>query len=234
VIVDLLDAPAEELGGKGEGLARLVRLGLSVPPAVVVPVSDRGRLDDPDEVVRRLGEPLAVRSSGLGEDAGDRSAAGQFDTVLDVGLDGLCEAVAAVHRSGGSARGQAYAGGTVPMGVVIQRLVPATRAGVAFSVDPVTGERVTVVECIFGSGEPLVSGLVTPDRYRFRHGRIEARLAARTGSRRLLRTLRDDEVETVVDLVDIAERDRGQPVDVEFCFEGRRPWLLQCRPVTAR
>jgi hypothetical protein len=30
-----------------------------------------------------------------------------------------------------------------------------------------------------------------------------------------------------------AEQGFGGPVDVEFCFEGPRLWLLQCRPVTA-
>jgi len=49
----------------------------------------------------------------------------------------------------------------------------------------------------------------------------------------LARTLRDDEAVAVSRLVREAEGGFGGPVDVEFCFEGSRLWLLQCRPVTA-
>jgi phosphoenolpyruvate synthase/pyruvate phosphate dikinase len=36
----------------------------------------------------------------------------------------------------------------------------------------------------------------------------------------------------VAELVRAAERGFGRPVDVEFCFEGRELWLVQCRPIT--
>jgi pyruvate,water dikinase len=47
-----------------------------------------------------------------------------------------------------------------------------------------------------------------------------------------VRTLRDDEARDVADLVRRAEAGFGRPVDVEFCFEGRTLWLVQCRPIT--
>jgi phosphoenolpyruvate synthase/pyruvate phosphate dikinase len=61
---------------------------------------------------------------------------------------------------------------------------------------------------------------------------VTARVAARAGARRLLRTLRDDEARAVADLARRAERGFGRPVDIEFCFERRRLWLVQCRPIT--
>ena len=112
------------------------------------------------------------------------------------------------------------------MAVVIQQQIPATRAGVAFSRDPVSGADEVLIECAPGGGEAVVSGEITPDRYRVREGRVHARAA---GS---VRTLRDDEAERVAELVRAAETGFGQPVDVEFCFEGRTLWLLQCRPIT--
>jgi phosphoenolpyruvate synthase/pyruvate phosphate dikinase len=42
-----------------------------------------------------------------------------------------------------------------------------------------------------------------------------------------------DERLHVAEVVGRAEAGFGYPVDVEFCFEGARLWLLQCRPVTA-
>jgi pyruvate,water dikinase len=207
------------IGGKAEGLVRLHELGLPVPPFVAVPVGQ-----EPEEAaVAGLGEPLAVRSSAVGEDAADKSAAGQYETMLGVTRETLHDAVAHVRSS--TERAQAYGtGGEVA--VVIQRQVPATRAGVAFSRDPVSGAEEILIECALGGGEAVVSGEVTPDRYRVRGGRVRARAAGD------LRTLRDDEAERLVELVRRAEAGFGRPVDVEFCFEGRTLWLLQCRPIT--
>jgi len=207
------------IGGKAEGLARLQELGLPVPPFVAVPV---GREPDADAVAA-LGEPLAVRSSAVGEDTADRSAAGQYETVLGVTRATLRDAVARVRSS--TQRAEAYgAGGDV--GVVVQRQVPATRAGVVFSRDPVRGEDVVLIECALGGGEAVVSGEVTPDRYRVAGDHVHARA---TGT---VRTLRDDEAHEVAALVRRAEAGFGRPVDVEFCFEGRVLWLVQCRPIT--
>ena len=72
----------------------------------------------------------------------------------------------------------------------------------------------------------MVSGEVSPDRYRVAGDRVHARAS---GS---LRTLRDDEAHRVAELVRRAEAGFGRPVDVEFCFEARTLWLLQCRPIT--
>jgi phosphoenolpyruvate synthase/pyruvate phosphate dikinase len=221
VIVDLAEIDPATAGGKATGLARLVTLGLPVPPAVVVPVGSE--LGDVDDVVARLGEPLAVRSSALGEDDSDRSFAGQYETLLGVERSSLAAAVEQVRR--GTARATAYGDGG-GIAVVIQREVAATRAGIAFSRDPVTGRDEIVVECAFGGGEAVVSGSVTPDRYRVEADRVDARVAG------ALRALRDDEVRRIADLVRTAERGFGVPVDVEFCWEGRTVWLVQCRPIT--
>ena len=209
------------IGGKAAGLARLEELGLPVPPYVVLAVDEE--LHDPEATVRRLGEPLAVRSSAVGEDAADRSAAGQYETLLGVRAAELPAAVERIRR--GTDRARAYGGGD-QIAVVIQHEVPATRAGVAFSRDPVTGADEVVVECAFGGGEGVVSGEVKPDRYRIADGRIHARAAGP------LRTLRDDELGDLVGLVRRAEEGFGRPVDVEFCFDRRQLWLLQCRPIT--
>jgi pyruvate,water dikinase len=164
-----------------------------------------------------------VRSSAIGEDARDRSAAGQYESVLGVSAADLEEAVARVRAS--TSRARAY-GGSDEVAVIVQRQVPATKSGVAFSRDPVTDEHVYVVECAFGAGEAVVSGHVTPDRFRIAGEHISARVASP------LRTLRDDELRRLIALVARAEEGFGYPVDVEFCFERRQLWLVQCRAIT--
>ena len=207
------------IGGKAEGLVRLQELRLPVPPFVAVPAGE----EVDEAAVAALGEPLAVRSSAVGEDAADKSAAGQYETVLGVTLETLADAVAHVRSS--TVRARAY-GATGDVAVVVQRQVPPTRAGVAFSRDPVSGADAIVIECALGSGEIVVGGEVTPDRYVVAGDRVEARA---TGS---VRTLRDDEAREVAELVRRAEAGFGRAVDVEFCFEGRELWLVQCRPIT--
>jgi pyruvate,water dikinase len=209
------------IGGKAEGLVRLSELDLPVPPFVAVPVGEG--VDE--AAVAALGEPLAVRSSAVGEDATDRSAAGQYETVLGVTQATLADAVAHVRSS--TERARAYGAGS-DVAVVVQRQVPATRAGVAFSRDPVSGEDAVLIECALGGGEAVVSGEVTPDRYRVAGASVHARAAG------AVRTLRDDEARGVAELVRRAETGFGRPVDVEFCFEGRTLWLVQCRPITTK
>ena len=207
------------IGGKAEGLIRLRELDLPVPPFVAVPVGE----EVDEAAVAALGEPLAVRSSAVGEDAADRSAAGQYETVLGVTRATLPDAVAHVRSS--TQRAQVYGAGA-DVAVVVQREVPATRAGVAFSRDPVSGDEAVLIECALGGGEAVVSGEVTPDRYRVDRERVHARAAG------TIRTLRDDEAREVAELVRRAEAGFGKPVDVEFCFEARTLWLVQCRPIT--
>lgn len=207
------------IGGKAEGLVRLQDLQLPVPPFVAVPVGE----DVDEAAVAALGEPLAVRSSAVGEDGAHQSAAGQFETVLGVTRATLADAIAHVRSS--TERARAY-GAEGAVAVVVQQQVPATRAGVAFSRDPVTGADEILIECALGGGEAVVSGEITPDRYRVLEGTVRARAA---GS---VRTLRDDEASAVAELVHRAEAGFECPVDVEFCFGGRMLWLLQCRPIT--
>ena len=238
-------------GGKARGLARLAALGLPVPRALVLPADayrrwrERGALADGDReslasALARLGTPLAVRSSAADEDASDRSAAGQYESVMGVEtLPALLSAVETCFRAAEGERAVAYRGERdVALALVLQREVRATRAGVAFSVDPLAGEdRRVLVEAVFGHGERLVAGLVDPDRYWVDRegGDVRARIAAKedvTPARRFARTLRDDEARSLAALVLRAEEGFGRPVDVEFCFEGPRPWLVQCRPIT--
>jgi phosphoenolpyruvate synthase/pyruvate phosphate dikinase len=207
------------IGGKAEGLVRLQELQLPVPPFVAVPVGEG--VDE--AAVAALGEPLAVRSSAVGEDGAHQSAAGQFETVLGVTRATLTDAIA--HVRSATERARAY-GAEGEVAVVVQHQILATRAGVAFSRDPVTGADEILIECALGGGEAVVSGAVTPDRYRVLDGEVRARAA---GS---VRALRDDEVSAVAELVRRAEAGFECPVDVEFCFEGRALWLLQCRPIT--
>jgi pyruvate,water dikinase len=171
---------------------------------------------------------LAVRSSADVEDGSALSYAGQFTSVLDVATaDGVVEATEAVVRSAGAASRYPSHNdaGPVRMGVLVQQMVPPVVSGVAFTVDPATGLHDVVVEGVAGRGDALVQDGVTPQRWAVR------------GSGTLLIEPDDPLLPRVV-LLDLAEQARraarrlGQPLDLEWVFDGQRVVWVQARPVT--
>ncbi|NUS97050.1 MAG: phosphoenolpyruvate synthase, partial [Gemmatimonadaceae bacterium] len=141
----------EVLGGKAASLDALMLHGFDVPGWFVV----RGDAGDCwenglREALLRLaprGERVAVRSSAREEDGAAHSYAGQFESYLGVAHEDVAARVRDVWRSAESARVERYrsdvagrAESTRPA-VLVQRMVHAEVAGVAFSADPTTGQR---------------------------------------------------------------------------------------------
>lgn len=230
-------APA---GGKARGLAALIEAGLRVPPGFVI-IGARPTPGLGDELSRAYDElgrgRVAVRSSALGEDGGEASFAGQYETVLDVeGREGVHRAVLRCLESADSDRAASYrerrtAQRDVAMNVIVQRMIAPRAAGVAFTADPVSGRRdCLIVDAVEGTGDALVSGRETPDHYRL----------SQTGER-LGADLRGEE--PILDGVALralaadalaAERALGGPLDLEWAIDGDGTihWL-QARPITA-
>lgn len=174
----------EEFGGKAVQLGMAVRAGLPVPPGLALSaagVEAIGRAETVtlqmlEHACERLTWPVAVRSSGIGEDGATTSFAGQHESLLNVrGLEETVAAVRRVRESAHSPAAVAYRArlglnGTPGIGAVIQYLVEPDRAGVLFTCNPVTGADERVIEAAWGFGEVVVSGRVTPDRYRLDRG----------------------------------------------------------------
>jgi rifampicin phosphotransferase len=229
-------------GRKAATLARLATRGFPVQPGVVVPadVLDRavGRnLEVPADTasdllsgVRPWGDvPLAVRSSGVDEDSADASYAGLFTTVLDVrGEAALIDAVRACWRSAFDARVSSYAGAKPPrLAVLVQPMVAATAAGIAFTADPVTGERnCVVINALAGIGERLASGAATPDRWVVRGDDVHQQSAAEAA-------IDERRARSVADLARRVEAELGGSQDIEWALVDDEVVLLQARPITA-
>ncbi|MGD0229167.1 MAG: PEP/pyruvate-binding domain-containing protein [Syntrophorhabdales bacterium] len=105
--------------------------------------------------------------------AGAVSHPGQYETYLNVkGKADLLQKVRRVWASTFNARSVAYrlrkglAVASGPIGVAVLEMVKARSAGIAFSVDPNTGDETRmIVEANWGLGESVVSGELTPDRW---------------------------------------------------------------------
>jgi phosphohistidine swiveling domain-containing protein len=241
-------ADPRRAGAKAAVLASLSQDGFDVPEGFVLTteayLAAGGATEDralPEAVERALlkvadhfeGAPLAVRSSAEAEDLRGSSFAGQYDTVLGVrGAAELTEAVRRVWASASSARVAAYRerqrpGAPTAMAVLIQRLIQAETAGVAFSADPVTGDpSTTIVEAVVGLGDRAVAGAITPERWRVDmegEPRREGPAPAVMDRRR---------AEGVIALARRAASHLGQPQDVEWAAAEGTIWLLQARPIT--
>ena len=236
--IPLDQVSAEAVGGKAEGLVRLLRYGFDVPSGFVVTDATSGHLpDDLDAHYQRIGAgKVAVRSSAIGEDSDEASFAGQYETVLNVeGSDALRAAIEDCLGSLENARATAYRDEKtgqreVRMNIVVQQMVDARAAGVLFTVNPVNARRdQVVVDAVAGLGEALVSGHATPDHW----------LLARDGSvldsdiHSNAAVLSDAELTLLLDGALRAEEEYGAPLDMEWAIDqsGEIRWL-QARPIT--
>lgn len=244
MIVPLESAAARDVtiaGGKGSTLARLLAAGFPVPDGFIVTADEDLAVTlgaSLASLEARLGPDarFAVRSSGVAEDSADASFAGQYETVLDVrGLPEITRAIAHCFASFSGERALAYQAhrGVKDSGgaVIVQQLVPAESAGVAFTIDPVTGARDRVViDAARGLGDAVVSGRVTPDGFAVMKASgtvVERRLAGEHPC------LDEAAVRAVAALAERVEAHEGAPVDVEWAWHDGRVYLLQARPVTA-
>jgi pyruvate, water dikinase len=132
-------------------------------------------------------------------------------------------------------------------------MVDADVAGVLFTIDPTRNRRDRmIVEAVFGLGEAVVSGEVTPDHYVLaRDGNLKKRRLTTqpyavvrdpTGGvceqplpeeRGGAATLDEEELRRLADVGRDLEERLGRPQDIEWAIEGGELFVLQARPVTA-
>jgi phosphohistidine swiveling domain-containing protein len=233
----------DEAGGrKATPLHQLTRLGFPVPSGFVVPphLELDARLEAQCEsaVVALGGYPVAARSSGHLEDLPGASFAGQYVTRLEIGdAAALVRAIDECRESARSPQVTAYLRrngldeSRARVSVLVQTMVDAAIAGVAFSIHPTTGrEDHALIECCRGLGEKLVSGQTAPTRYVLQledatvierqPGAEDVELDAR-----VLNELRHHILELQAHF--------GTPQDVEWAVDHHGTlWILQSRPVT--
>jgi phosphoenolpyruvate synthase/pyruvate phosphate dikinase len=266
-IVVWLDSPESIdpaiAGNKAATLATLRQLGYCVPDGFCIaasaldnrPADWRGPVRD---ALDHLMPPWVVRSSATVEDSRTHGFPGLFVTVLDVSdVRSAFEAIASVRSSSTTKSVLSYARhhgidlSHMHMAILVQTLVPATVAGVAFSQDPVTGAPGVVIEANYGLGETVVDGSVTPDSVTVSGGELVDRrigskrqkVVATTHGTRLRRlqtselerstsSLADDAARLIATTVLQIENDLTIPVDVEWALAADRLYILQARPIT--
>ncbi|MDD5486583.1 MAG: phosphoenolpyruvate synthase [Dehalococcoidales bacterium] len=221
---------------------------------------------DIKQAYSKLGQGLvAVRSSATAEDLPEASFAGQQSTYLNIeGADNVINAVQNCWASLFESRAiyyreqQGYEHLKVGIAVPVQRMVNSRTSGVMFTVEPVTSDiKKMVIEAIYGLGEGLVSGEVSPDLYIIdkeemqtiskkisrqeqqltrnpasdeKDPNIWLQLPARIQSQQ---KLTDSEILQLAKMGRLIEEHYGQPQDIEWARENNTFYIVQSRPVTA-
>ena len=207
---------------------------------------------------------VAVRSSATAEDLPDASFAGQQATFLNV--DGEEELVAAVQECWASLftpraifyrEEQGFDHLKVGIAVPVQKMVQSQASGVMFTLEPVTSDASKiVVEAVYGLGEAIVSGSVTPDLYIIdkkdikiiskKIGKQDWKLARNLSgdsdepnievtlppSLQTQQKLADDDIIAVAKIGKHIEELYQFPQDIEWAKEGKEIFIVQTRPVT--
>lgn len=213
------------------------------------------------EAYKALGEIyVAVRSSATAEDLPSASFAGQQSTYLNVkGDEQVIEAVQKCWASLFTARAIYYRQSKgfdhmdALIAVVVQTMVDSRAAGVAFSVNPVDGNRNDImIEASFGLGEAVVSGQVTPDLYIVHKDTLEihqktineqtwgyyrdsatGKTVKRNVPNPTAQVISDKEIIAIGTMVKKVEQHYGRPQDIEWAIDEKGTlYLLQARPIT--
>ena len=188
------------------------------------------------------GSKFAVRSSAVEEDSHCHSFAGQLESYLSVPANEIPTKISAVWRSGFRQGVLAYRAehgmSQVPQkapAVIVQRMIEAEAAGVAFSADPVSGRSgIVIISAIRGLADRLVSGESNSDDYEVdRYGKVVHRRGSASDPRdNYSPVLTEQQARRIATSVRQIARRLHKPQDVEWAFQGEELYLLQTRPIT--
>ncbi|MBF0410508.1 MAG: hypothetical protein HQM10_24395 [Candidatus Riflebacteria bacterium] len=209
-------------------------------------------------------ELLAVRSSAAIEDGSQVSFAGQLTSEIGVIVDKKSLRVAIIKcisaKLSPSFRDYCetfgFSADSANLAILVQPVVKAQFAGVAFSVDPASGSQVVLIEATEGTGEKLVAGETDSHQYRIPYDRADsfsfADLPAGNSIGKINDLLSDVSRQTsscaddskmnnldplrirrIAEIVYNIQKIFGYPVDVEWALDEKGPVILQARPVTA-
>jgi pyruvate,water dikinase len=215
------------------------------------------------DILRTSTEPIfvAVRSSATTEDLAEASFAGQQDSFVNIkGNSELSKHIKKCFASLFTARATYYRNKKgfkhekSSLAVVVQKMVDSDKSGVIFSKDPSSKSNNIIIEAVWGLGEGVVSGKITPDRYiiskensglKILDKKISDKKIAITrdsaGDKKIVKlrdeksnhqVLKEYELKKLTEFTIKLEKHYQKPQDIEFAIEGKEIYIVQTRPIT--
>ena len=212
------------------------------------------------DILNTAQEPIfvAVRSSATTEDLADASFAGQQDTYVNVkGKEDVIDKVKKCFASLFTSRATYYRHKKgfkheeASLAVVIQKMINSSKSGVIFSKDPTYKNNNIIIESVFGLGEGIVSGKITPDKYLVSE---ELKILEKKISEKKIILTRDSsgkgitkeltkeksneqvlsnfEIKKLAEYALQLENHYNKPQDIEFAIENNEIFIVQTRPIT--
>jgi len=202
---------------------------------------------------------VAVRSSATAEDLPEASFAGQQATFLNIrGEQNLIKAVLGAWASLFEARAIFYRVQKnfdhfqIGIAVPVQKMVQSQLSGVMFTLDPITNNKDTVViEAIYGLGEYIVGGEITPDHYEVSKSQnkittksivaqTKQLVRSKEGNKSItvsrpyqkLQKLDDEQILNLAKIGERIEKHYYFPQDIEWAAADGTLYIVQTRPVT--
>jgi len=244
---------------------QLLQVSTKIKDAITSAEMPQDIADEIREAYKKLGGLVAVRSSATAEDLPDASFAGQQSTFLNIqGEDNVLVAVQECWASLFEPRAIFYRNEygidhmQVGIAVPVQRMVQSEAAGVLFTMEPVTNESKITIEAVYGLGEVVVSGEMTPDHYlvdKERFTILEKQIVEQdwqlvkslesdsdvdganvklpvSDELRKEQKLSDDEIISLAKLGAKIEDHYQFPQDIEWAKEGGELYVVQTRSIT--
>lgn len=211
--------------------------------------------------IKHLYQPslVAIRSSATAEDLPVASFAGQQETYLNI--KGEVDLIKNIKKCWASLFGERaiyyryqkkFPHDKVGLAAVVQKMVQSDKSGIAFTVDPLSGnKRTMVIEAIYGLGEYIVGGKVTPDHYEIDKNSFvilkkqisqqKIKLIKKGKSNHEVKIpsslqkkqkLTDEEIIKIAILIAEIEKHYYFPQDIEWAIEGDQLFIVQSRPIT--
>jgi len=181
-------------------------------------------------------QKAAVRSSATAEDSKIDAWAGQLESYLNTEKKDLLQNIQKCWASLYTPRAVFYRAerglkrNRISVAVVVQKMVDSEKAGVCFTVHPVTqDESQMIIEAVDGLGESLVSGTVTPDSYVVKKPNFEILDVNISGKKQ---KLLEKQIKELAKICASVEKHYKKSQDIEWALEKGKFYLVQSRPIT--
>jgi phosphoenolpyruvate synthase/pyruvate phosphate dikinase len=257
-----------EVGGKAASLGEMTKMGMPIPKGFVITTEAYRQLHvaGPQaleegilKAFQELGaKRVAVRSSAIAEDGQNASWAGQLESYLNITQERLLDYIQECWQSIESERAISYAEDKglevddLAVAVIVQEMVDSYSSGVMFTKNPITNNtKEIMVESIFGLGELIVQGMISPDNFVINKEDLVVK-SANTEKKEVMlvyqnfanqevavpKELQDEPSITGQQLHELCElgikieKHYGVPMDIEWAIQEGKILILQARPVT--
>lgn len=204
---------------------------------------------------------VAVRSSVvLPQGKENITFAGMLGTVLNAkGIDDVTEAIKNVYASAFTEKvfnyltSQGLKISDIKISIVVQKMIQAESSGIVFTIDPISlDENYLTIEAVFGLGDAIADGKLTPDQYVLSKDKLEYRekkiipqewmmirkvqhKKGKSGEQKVRiskswqhqQKIENKYIEELAKLAILIEKRIGKPQDIEWVFESGKLWILQ-------